>query len=154
LPLSVTDNGSQSSVVLVAATFVVVVAGIMTAGPWLTIVVGKAMNGLRGSTTLLAAGCSLTVSIAGGLVERKRPFALLRLAGAQPGTLRRVVMAETTGPLLTTVLLSAGLGLTLAAIVVTANQPHGSRPTPPTGSRSAAGHCSPSRCQAPPPYRC
>jgi hypothetical protein len=44
--------------------------------------------------TLLVAGCSLAVAIAGGLVERKRPFAPLRLAGAQPADLRRVVMAE------------------------------------------------------------
>jgi hypothetical protein len=31
--------------------------------------------------TLLVAGCSLAVAVGGGLVERKRPFSLLRLSG-------------------------------------------------------------------------
>jgi hypothetical protein len=70
--------------------------------------------------TLVIAGCSLAVSVAGGVVERKRPFALLRLAGAQPGDLRRVVLAETTGPLLTVAVISAGLGLALAATILNA----------------------------------
>ncbi len=70
--------------------------------------------------TLLIAGCSLAVSVAGGLLERKRPFALLRLAGALPRDLRRVVIAETAAPLLTVAVISAGLGLALAAIVLRA----------------------------------
>jgi hypothetical protein len=70
--------------------------------------------------TLLIAGCSLAVSVAGGLIERRRPFALLRLAGAHPADLRRVVLAETTAPLLTVAVISAGLGLALAAIVLKA----------------------------------
>ncbi|MEV6849214.1 FtsX-like permease family protein [Actinoplanes sp. NPDC051411] len=80
--------------------------------------------------TLLIAGCSLAVAIAGGLVERKRPFTLLRLAGAQPANLRRVVLAETTAPLLTIALTSAGLGLALAAIVIEANHTTWKPPDP------------------------
>lgn len=68
--------------------------------------------------TLVIAGCSLAVSVAGGLVERRRPYALLRLAGADPGDLRRTVLAETSAPLLVVATISAGLGLVLAAVVL------------------------------------
>ncbi|WP_030435656.1 FtsX-like permease family protein [Actinoplanes subtropicus] len=68
--------------------------------------------------TLLIAGCGLAISGAGGLVERRRPFALLRLAGARPADLRRVLLAELATPLLTIALVSAALGLALAALVV------------------------------------
>jgi hypothetical protein len=61
--------------------------------------------------TLLMAGFSLAVSVAGGLVERRRPFALLRLSGMRPAGLRGVLLAETAGPLLFVALASAGLGL-------------------------------------------
>jgi hypothetical protein len=71
--------------------------------------------------TLLIAGFSLSVSVAGGLVERRRPFALLRLAGVRPGELRQVLLAETAGPLLTTALASAALGLAVAADVAWVN---------------------------------
>jgi len=42
--------------------------------------------------TLLVAGCSLAVTVGGSLVERKRPFTLLRVSGASDTVLRRVVM--------------------------------------------------------------
>lgn len=41
--------------------------------------------------TLLVAGCSLAVTVGGSLVERKRPFTLLRLTGTSTSTLCRVV---------------------------------------------------------------
>jgi hypothetical protein len=72
--------------------------------------------------TLLIAGCGLAVSIAGGLVERRRPFALLRLAGARPADLRRTLLVEISAPLLTIAVVSATLGLALAALVVHANR--------------------------------
>lgn len=53
-------------------------------------------------TSLPIAGCSLAVSVAAGLIERKRPFSLLRLAGTQLGVLRRVVALEAAVPLLIT----------------------------------------------------
>jgi hypothetical protein len=31
--------------------------------------------------TLIVAGCSLAVAVGGGLVDRKRPFTLLRVSG-------------------------------------------------------------------------
>jgi hypothetical protein len=60
--------------------------------------------------SLVIAGCSLAVSVAGGLTERKRPFSLLRLAGAPLGTLRRVIALESAVPLVIIAVLSAGAG--------------------------------------------
>jgi hypothetical protein len=53
-------------------------------------------------TSLPIAGISLTVSIAGGLIERRRPFSLLRLAGTPLATLRRVIGLEAAAPLFIT----------------------------------------------------
>jgi hypothetical protein len=60
--------------------------------------------------SLVIAGCSLAVSVASGLTDRKRPFSLLRLAGAPLGLLRRVVALESAAPLAVIALLSAGTG--------------------------------------------
>lgn len=49
--------------------------------------------------TLIVAGCSLAVTIGGGLVERKRPFTMLRLTGTSTATLYRVVLSEAVLPL-------------------------------------------------------
>ena len=48
--------------------------------------------------TLIVAGCSLAVTVGGGLVDRKRPFTLLRVSGTSVGVLTRVVMLEGAGP--------------------------------------------------------
>jgi hypothetical protein len=71
-------------------------------------------------TSLPIAGCSLAVSIAGGLAERKRPFSLLRLTGAPLGMLRRVISLEAAAPLLITAILSAGAGLLAAQLFLRA----------------------------------
>jgi hypothetical protein len=68
--------------------------------------------------TLLIAGCSLAIAVAGGLVERKRPFALLRLAGMPLRQLHRVVIAEAAAPLLIIAAVCVGLGLAVSAILV------------------------------------
>ena len=49
--------------------------------------------------TLIVAGCSLAVAVGGGLVDRKRPFTLLRVSGTQVGVLSRVVLLEAAVPL-------------------------------------------------------
>jgi hypothetical protein len=61
-------------------------------------------------TSLPIAGCSLAVSVVAGLAERKRPFSLLRLTGAQLGVLRRVVALESAVPLLIISAVSIGVG--------------------------------------------
>jgi hypothetical protein len=64
--------------------------------------------------SLIIAACSLAVSVASGLVERKRPFSLLRLTGAPLGVLRHVVALEAAAPLVAISVLSAGTGLLAA----------------------------------------
>jgi len=65
--------------------------------------------------SLAIAGCSLAVSLAGGINERKRPFALLRLTGARLAELRRVITLESAVPLLAVSAVAIGTGFTAAA---------------------------------------
>ncbi len=66
--------------------------------------------------SLCIAGCSLAVSVVGGLNDRKRPFSLLRLTGVQLNMLRRIVLLETTVPLLVISAVAAGAGFLAAAL--------------------------------------
>jgi hypothetical protein len=69
--------------------------------------------------TLIVAGCSLAVAVGGGLVDRKRPFTLLRVSGTQAGVLSRVVMLEAAVPLLAATVVAAGIayGTSMLAFV-------------------------------------
>ena len=82
--------------------------------------------------SLVIAACSLAVSVAGGLVERKRPFSLLRLTGTPLGVLRRVVALEAAVPLVVVAVTAAGTGL-LAAHLFLRSQLRESL-TPPGGN--------------------
>ena len=64
--------------------------------------------------SLVVAGCSLAVTMAGGLSDRKRPFVVLRLTGVPIAVLRRVVMFETAVPLIAIAAVSTGVGLLAA----------------------------------------
>ena len=79
--------------------------------------------------TLVMAGCSLAVAVAGGLIERQRPFALLRLTGMPLSRLRSIVMLEAAPPLLVAAGLSAALGVVVAEVLVTTLS-EGSVPAP------------------------
>ncbi|MGH9290008.1 MAG: FtsX-like permease family protein [Acidimicrobiales bacterium] len=68
--------------------------------------------------TLLVAGCSVAIAAVGGLLERRMPFALLRLSGTPLRTLRAVVMGEAALPLLTLATTSALLGLGVSWITI------------------------------------
>jgi hypothetical protein len=68
------------------------------------------------ATTLPIAGCSLAVSVVAGLSDRRRPFAMLRLAGAPLAVLRRVVGLESALPLLSAALLATGAGFAASAM--------------------------------------
>jgi predicted lysophospholipase L1 biosynthesis ABC-type transport system permease subunit len=59
--------------------------------------------------TLIVAGCSLAVAVGGGLVDRRRPFTLLRVSGTQVGVLSGVVLIEAAVPLLAATLVAAGI---------------------------------------------
>jgi hypothetical protein len=57
--------------------------------------------------TLIVAGCSLAVAVGGGLVDRKRPFTLLRVSGTPVGVLSRVVLMEAAVPLVAATVVAA-----------------------------------------------
>jgi ABC-type antimicrobial peptide transport system permease subunit len=64
--------------------------------------------------TLLIAGCGVAIAVTGSLVERKRPFTLLRLCGTSTRTLYRVVLLETALPLAAATLIAAMTGYAIA----------------------------------------
>jgi hypothetical protein len=66
--------------------------------------------------SLIIAACSLAVSVAAGLGERKRPFSLLRLTGVPTALLHRVVALESALPLILVALVSIVVGLGSAAL--------------------------------------
>ena len=66
--------------------------------------------------SLIIAACSLAVTIAAGLGERKRPFSLLRLTGVPTALLHRVVALESALPLLLVAVVSIVVGLVSAAL--------------------------------------
>jgi FtsX-like permease family len=74
--------------------------------------------------SLPIAGCTLAAGIAGGLADRKRPFALLRLAGARLSTLRVVVALEGAVPLLSVAAVAIGAGFAGAAMFAEEAQQH------------------------------
>jgi hypothetical protein len=82
---------------------------------------------------LLVAACSLTVATVSGLMERRRPFALLRASGVRLGELRRVALLETGLPLVITTL--GGMGT--AMLVMYMITPSGEWGLP--GARFLAG---------------
>ena len=64
--------------------------------------------------SLPIAGCTLAVSVIAGLNERKRPFSLLRLTGVPIQVLRRVVLLESTVPLVIASAVAIGTGFLTA----------------------------------------
>ncbi|GAB2871371.1 ABC transporter permease [Actinoallomurus bryophytorum] len=78
--------------------------------------------------SMCIAGCSLAVSVAGGLNDRKRPFSLLRLTGVSLGTLRRVVVLETAVPLLVIAVVAIGTGFLAAQLFLKSQLDYTLRP--------------------------
>ncbi|HUC88160.1 MAG TPA: FtsX-like permease family protein [Candidatus Binatia bacterium] len=81
--------------------------------------VGRAVLAII-ALTLITAGCSLAVTVGGSLVERKRPFTLLRVSGVSLGTLYKVILYEAALPLIFVSILAAGIGLGVGIPVVKA----------------------------------
>lgn len=71
---------------------------------------------------LLVAACSLTMSVINGVLERRRPFALLRASGMGLGELRRVVILETGIPLALTTFGGVALAMLTTYLAVPAGQ--------------------------------
>jgi ABC-type antimicrobial peptide transport system permease subunit len=82
--------------------------------------------------TLIVAGCSLAVTVGGGLVERKRPFTLLRVTGTQISTLYRVVLLEAVLPLAAATIVAGGLAYLVSVVTVGKIAPAGT-PVPVPG---------------------
>ena len=78
--------------------------------------------------SLTIAACSLAVSVAAGLTDRKRPFSLLRLTGTPLAVLRRVIALESAVPLIAVSLLSAATGLIAADLFLHAQLNESLRP--------------------------
>jgi hypothetical protein len=74
--------------------------------------------------SLPIAGCTLVAGIAAGLADRKRPFSMLRLAGARLSTLRSVVALEGAVPLLSVAAVAIGTGFAGAAMFAQEAQQH------------------------------
>jgi cell division protein FtsX len=95
------------------------------------------MNGYRrlayvvSLASLPIAGCSLAVSVAGALSERRRPFSLMRLTGVPLRLLRRVVALESAVPLLAVAAVAIALGLVAAQLFLKAQM--GYALSPPGG---------------------
>lgn len=66
------------------------------------------------------AGCSLAVSMADSLRDRKRSVSLLRLTGTPLGVLRRVVLPESAVPLLVVSVVAVRMGFLAAQLFVQA----------------------------------
>jgi hypothetical protein len=82
--------------------------------------------------TLIVAGCSLAVAVGGSLVERKRPFTLLRLTGTATSTLYRVVLLEAVLPLVAATVIAGGLAYGISVLTVGKLAPAGT-PVPVPG---------------------
>jgi ABC-type antimicrobial peptide transport system permease subunit len=76
--------------------------------------------------TLIVAGCSLAVSVGGSLVDRKRPFTLLRVSGTQAAVLSRVVLFEAAVPLVAATVVAAGVAYGTSVMAVMQLAPAGS----------------------------
>jgi len=82
--------------------------------------------------TLVVAGCSLAVAVGGSLVERKRPFTLLRVTGTPTSALYRVVFLEAVLPLAAATIVAGGMAYGLSVVTVQKFAPAGT-PVPMPG---------------------
>jgi len=78
--------------------------------------------------SLIIAGCSLAVSAASAVSDRKRPFSLLRLTGAPLTMLRRVIALETAAPLIAIAAVATGTGFLAAALFLKSQMNYALRP--------------------------
>lgn len=82
--------------------------------PIITELAGMAYAGM--GVTLFVAVASLIVSTIGGLLERQRSFATLRLSGMTIAQMKRTVNVESLVPLFSVSLLASGLGVWIGVI--------------------------------------
>jgi hypothetical protein len=80
--------------------------------------------------TLLVAGCSLAIAVVGGIVERRRPLALLRLSGMPIRRLQAMAVMEAAVPLLVVTVVAAAIGIVVAQILLRLGTAGGTPPLP------------------------
>jgi hypothetical protein len=68
--------------------------------------------------TMVVAGASLAIAVTGGLLDRRRPFALLRLTGVSLRELRSVLLLEAAAPLAAVAILGAVLGVIVSQLLL------------------------------------
>ena len=67
---------------------------------------------------MAVAGAGLAVAVAGGLLDRRRPFALLRLSGVTLRELRAVLLLEAAAPLIAIAVVSSVLGVAVCQMLL------------------------------------
>jgi hypothetical protein len=75
--------------------------------------------------TLIVAGCSLAVAVGGGLVDRKRPFTLLRVSGTPTSALSKAVLIEAALPLAAATVVAAAIAYGTSVLTVVRLAPKG-----------------------------
>jgi len=80
--------------------------------------------------TMAVAGASLAIAVTGGLLDRRRPFALLRLSGVPLRNLRSVVLLEAAAPLIAVAVLSGILGVLVSQLLLRLVTGNGAVPLP------------------------
>jgi hypothetical protein len=88
---------------------------------------------------LVIAACALTVGMAAGIVERRRPFALLRASGLHLGELRRIVLLETAAAMVVTAAAGVALGLASSLALAWGTDAHWAWPDPGIFTMIGAG---------------
>jgi hypothetical protein len=68
--------------------------------------------------TMAVAGASLAIAVTGSLIDRRRPFALLRLSGVPLRNLRSVLLLEAAGPLIAVAIVSGILGVIVSQLLL------------------------------------
>ena len=68
--------------------------------------------------TMAVAGASLALAVVGGLLDRRRPFALLRQSGVELRQLRMVLLLEAGAPLIAVAVLSCALGVLVSQLLL------------------------------------
>jgi hypothetical protein len=68
--------------------------------------------------TMAVAGASLAIAVTGSLLDRRRPFALLRLSGVPLRKLRSVLLLEAAAPLVTVAIVSGILGVLVSQLLL------------------------------------
>ena len=92
-------------------------AQIPVVNPMIPVLTSLAYAGM--AITLFVAVSSLIVSTIGGLLERKRSFATLRLGGMTVGQMKKTIMVESLIPLIGTSVVACGLGIWIGNVFTT-----------------------------------